>query len=184
MAVRQVHFHDPDAPVASVVAPSVFVAARDERDRLLLVRRRDTGTWELPGGRVDVGESAVDAAVRETSEEAGVRVQVVGLVGLFTDPAHVVRSTLGDVRQQFVVCFRARPIWGRPRRPGRDDRCRLVRDLRDRDAGRGAGGAFLDRGGCLGGGRTSSRLNPCREDGGAALTTSNGSVSAPCTGPK
>jgi 8-oxo-dGTP diphosphatase len=42
-------------------------------------------------------------------------VQVVGLIGLFTDPAHVVRSTLGDVRQQFVVCFRARPIWGRPR---------------------------------------------------------------------
>jgi 8-oxo-dGTP diphosphatase len=114
-AVRQVHFHDPDAPVASVVAPSVFVAARDEHDRLLLVRRRDTGTWELPGGRVDVGESAVDAAVRETREEAGVRVQVVGLIGLFTDPAHIVRSTLGDVRQQFVVCFRARPIWGRPR---------------------------------------------------------------------
>jgi 8-oxo-dGTP diphosphatase len=114
-AVRQVHFHDPDAPVASLVAPSVFVAARDERDRLLLVRRRDTGTWELPGGRVDVGESAVDAAVRETTEESGVRVQIVGLVGLFTDPAHVVRSTLGDVRQQFVVCFQARPIWGRPR---------------------------------------------------------------------
>ena len=120
VVVRQVHFHDPDAPVASVVTPSVFVAARDERDRLLLVRRRDTGTWELPGGRVDVGESAVDAAVRDTREEAGVRVQVVGLIGLFTDPAHIVRSTLGDVRQQFVVCFRARPMWGRPR-PDQDE---------------------------------------------------------------
>ena len=114
-AARHVHFHDPDAPLATVVAPSVFVAVQDERSRLLLVRRRDSGTWELPGGRVDVGESAVEAAVRETTEEAGVRVEIVGLVGLFTDPAHVVRSVAGDVRQQFVVCFRARPIWGRPK---------------------------------------------------------------------
>jgi NUDIX domain len=59
--VRQVYFHDPDAPPAAVVAPSVFVVARDERDSVLLVRRRDSGLWELPGGRVDVGESAVDA---------------------------------------------------------------------------------------------------------------------------
>jgi 8-oxo-dGTP diphosphatase len=112
---RQVHFHDPNAPRAVRVVPSAFVAAHDEQDRLLLVRRRDSGTWELPGGRVDVGESAVEAAVRETTEEAGVRVEVTGLVGLFTDPAHVVRSTSGEVRQQFVVCFRARPVWGRPR---------------------------------------------------------------------
>jgi 8-oxo-dGTP pyrophosphatase MutT (NUDIX family) len=115
VVVRHVHFHDPDAPRATRVVPSAFVAAHDEQDRLLLVRRRDSGTWELPGGRVDVGENAVEAAVRETTEEAGVRVEITGLVGLFTDPAHVVRSTSGEVRQQFVVCFRARPVWGRPR---------------------------------------------------------------------
>jgi 8-oxo-dGTP diphosphatase len=114
-AVRQVHFHDPDAPPAAVVVPSVFVAARDDHGRLLLVRRWDSGLWELPGGRIDVGESAVHAAVRETVEEAGIRVRVVGIVGLFTDPAHVVRSVSGEVRQQFVVCFRAVPLWGRPR---------------------------------------------------------------------
>ena len=82
---------------------------------MLLVRRCDSGTWELPGGRVDVGESAVEAAVRETAEEAGVRVCVTGLVGLFTDPDHVVRSVQGEVRQQFVVLFRARAIGGMPR---------------------------------------------------------------------
>lgn len=30
-AVRRVHFHDPDAPAATVVVPSVFVAVREER---------------------------------------------------------------------------------------------------------------------------------------------------------
>src|SRR3954452_16541429 len=88
---RQVWLHDPAAPAATVVAPSAFAAVR-LRTRLLLVRRCDSGGWELPGGRVDVGETAIDAVVREVREEAGVMVSVTGLVGLFTDPDLVVRS--------------------------------------------------------------------------------------------
>ena len=111
---RQVYFHDPLAPPASLVAPSVFVAVRWHHGALLLVRRCDTGTWELPGGRVDVGETAVEAAVRETAEETGVRIEVTGLAGLFTDPGHVVRAVDGEVRQQFAVLFRARALGGLP----------------------------------------------------------------------
>jgi 8-oxo-dGTP diphosphatase len=112
---RQVYFHDPGAPTATVVVPSVFVAVRWIGGRLLLVRRCDSGTWELPGGRVDVGETAVDAAVRETEEESGVRVMVTGIAGLVTDPGHVIRSPAGEVRQQFAVLFRARALGGVPR---------------------------------------------------------------------
>jgi 8-oxo-dGTP diphosphatase len=119
--VRKVHFHDPDAPAAMVVAPSVFVAVREEQGRLLLVQRCDSRTWELPGGRVDVGESAVEAAVRETAEETGLRVRITGLVGLFTDPAHVVRAASGgEIRQQFVVCFHGWTAWARPRPDGHE----------------------------------------------------------------
>src|SRR3954449_12254408 len=96
---RQVYFHDPLAPAASLVVPSVFVAVRWHYGTLLLVRRCDSGAWELPGGRVDVGETAVEAAVRETAEEAGVQVVVTGFAGLFTDPGHVVRAPDGEVRQ-------------------------------------------------------------------------------------
>jgi 8-oxo-dGTP pyrophosphatase MutT (NUDIX family) len=110
---RTVYFHDSAAPRAEVVLPSVFVAVT-EGDYVLLVRRCDSGAWELPGGRVDVGETAIETAVRETVEEAGVHVRVTGLVGLFTDPGHVVRSVDGDVRQQFVVVFRARAESGTP----------------------------------------------------------------------
>ena len=112
---RRVYFHDPAAPAASAVVPSVFVAIRGPGDRLLLVRRCDSGCWELPGGRVDVGESAEQAAVRETREEAAVRVVVTGLAGVFTDPAHVVRSVTGEVRQQFVLVFHGRAAGGVPR---------------------------------------------------------------------
>jgi len=82
---------------------------------LLLVRRCDSGAWELPGGRVDVGETAVEAAVRETEEETGVHVEVTEFAGLFTDPRHVVRASGGEVRQQFALLFRARAIGGTPR---------------------------------------------------------------------
>ena len=112
---RQVFFHDAAAPVASVVAPSVFVVVRRDDGRLLLVQRLDSGVWELPGGQVDVGETASGTAVRETAEEAGVDVVVTGLAGLFTDPGHVVRGVGGQVRQQFVLLFRAHPVGGAPR---------------------------------------------------------------------
>jgi 8-oxo-dGTP diphosphatase len=112
---RQVYFHDPVAPGATVVVPSVLVAVRWLGGRLLLVRRCDSGSWELPGGRVDVGENAVDAAVRATADQAGVRVLVTGLGGLFTDPGHVIRSPGGEVRQLFAVLFRARWVGGEPR---------------------------------------------------------------------
>ena len=94
--------------------PSVFVAVRGRRGRLLLVRRCDSGAWELPGGRVDVGETAVQAAVRETLEEAGIRVHVTGLVGVFSDPGHVIRSPGGEIRQQFALVFRGRSLGGVP----------------------------------------------------------------------
>jgi 8-oxo-dGTP pyrophosphatase MutT (NUDIX family) len=114
--VRRVHFHDPAAPRATVVAPSVFVAVRNESRQLLLVQRYDSGAWELPGGQVDIGESAVEAAVRETFEEAGLLVRITGLIGLFTDPDYVVESADRVVtRQQFVVCFHASVVSGRPR---------------------------------------------------------------------
>ncbi|MGY1695592.1 NUDIX domain-containing protein [Geodermatophilus sp. SYSU D00814] len=111
---RQVYFHDPLAPAATRVVPSVFVAVRRHDGALLLVRRCDSGAWELPGGHVDVGESAAEAAVRETAEEAGVRVEVTGFAGLFSDPGHVVRSADGDVHQPFALLFRARHLDGVP----------------------------------------------------------------------
>lgn len=113
---RHVHFHNPDAPPATAVVPSAFVAVRNGCGQLLLVRRADSGMWELPGGRVNVGEDGMQAAVRETVEESGVQVRITGLVGLFTDPELVVESPSGDeTRQPFVVCYRAWALHGRPR---------------------------------------------------------------------
>ncbi|MHA6796769.1 NUDIX hydrolase [Pseudonocardia bannensis] len=101
------YFDDPAAPAVNSVVPSVTVAVRDDRGRLLLIHKVDNGFWALPGGGHDPGESIVDTAVREVREETGVQVRITGLVGTYTDPRHVMQYDDGEVRQQFSLCFRA-----------------------------------------------------------------------------
>lgn len=107
--VRRVYFDDPDAPVPAAVVPSAYVTVRGPGRTVLVVQRCDNGVWELPGGRVDIGESVIDAAVRETLEEAGILVRITGLVGLYSDPRQIVCATDGHVRQEFAVVFHAEP---------------------------------------------------------------------------
>ena len=109
--MRKDYFNDPDAPKANAAVPSVTAIVVDD-GRLLLVHRADNDLWALPGGGHEVGESIEDTVVREVKEETGMDVQVTGLVGLYTNPAHVMAYDDGEVRQQFSLCFRARVLGG------------------------------------------------------------------------
>jgi 8-oxo-dGTP pyrophosphatase MutT (NUDIX family) len=62
------------------------VVCRDDRDRLLVVHDSFKRHWTIPGGVVDADEDPESAAVREAWEEAGVRVTVGGLLGVFAAP--------------------------------------------------------------------------------------------------
>ncbi|MEW9519303.1 NUDIX hydrolase [Streptomyces tubercidicus] len=80
---------------------------------VLLQRRGDDGAWGFPGGAIELGESAAEAAVRETEEETGLQVQVDGLLGVYTKYRHVYPN--GDVAQPITVFFRCSAVSGRPR---------------------------------------------------------------------
>jgi len=98
------------------VVPSANVVVVNDTGQVLLIRRTDNDNWALPGGAMDLGESLLDAARRETAEETGVQVQITGLVGIYTDPRHVIHYTSNDeVRQEFSIVFTARPVGGAPR---------------------------------------------------------------------
>lgn len=57
-------------------------------DRIVLIRRRHPPPgWAIPGGFIDAGERAQDAAVREAFEETGLRVVLTDLLGVYSDPA-------------------------------------------------------------------------------------------------
>lgn len=57
-----------------------------DRDRVLLTRRKDFGVWCLPGGHIEQGESAAQAAVRESAEETGLNIRLERLIGIYSIP--------------------------------------------------------------------------------------------------
>ncbi len=112
---RRIDYHnDPHAPAANSIRPSA--GAFVERDgAVLLICRSDNGNWSMPGGAHDPGESLSHTAVREAREETGVDIHVIGIVGIFTDPTHVIHYTSNDeVRQEFSVIYRGEPVGGQP----------------------------------------------------------------------
>ncbi len=67
----------------------VDVVVTSEEGHVLLIRRGTDpyeGYWALPGGFVEVGETLEEAAVREAEEETGLEVEIVRLVGVYSDP--------------------------------------------------------------------------------------------------
>lgn len=72
------------SPSGPARIPCVGGIVHDEAGRLLLVRRGTPpaqGTWSVPGGRVEAGESDAEATAREVLEETGLPVVVGRLVG-------------------------------------------------------------------------------------------------------
>ena len=109
------YLDDPGAPPANSVVPSANVVVINDDGQILLIRRTDNGNIALPGGGMDLGESITDAAVREVKEETGLDVELTGLVGIYTNPRHVIEYTSdGEVRQEFSIVFTAKPTGGAP----------------------------------------------------------------------
>jgi len=123
---RTEHFHDPNAPTANSIVVAVTAFVVNDAGELLLIRRSDNGLWALPGGAQDIGEYIADTVVRETREETGIDVEVTDLVGIYSNPNHVIAYSDGEVRQQFSICFRARPAGGELRTSSESTEVRWV----------------------------------------------------------
>lgn len=121
------YIDDPNAPVANSVVPSVVATVRNDEGKVLLIHKTDNDLWALPGGGHEIGESIADAVVREVLEETGFEVEVTGLTGTYTNPAHVMAYEDGEVRQQFSIAFTARLIGGAARTSSESKRVEWVR---------------------------------------------------------
>jgi ADP-ribose pyrophosphatase YjhB (NUDIX family) len=115
MPKRIDYYDDPNAPAANSMVPSVNVVIENDASEILMIERSDNGNWALPGGAIDLGESMSQAGVRETKEETGIDCEILDVIGIYTDPKHIILYTSnGEARQEFSILLRARAVGGQP----------------------------------------------------------------------
>jgi 8-oxo-dGTP diphosphatase len=97
----------PEKPIVGV-----GVLIRDGEKYLLIKRAAepDEGLWSVPGGLVEVGEKAVEAAVREAREETGLNVEILEILGVVDK---IVNDEEGKIKYHFVIIdYLAAPTGG------------------------------------------------------------------------
>ncbi|MFD0595583.1 NUDIX domain-containing protein [Catellatospora coxensis] len=72
---------------------------RDERGRILLIKRSDNGYWAFPAGAMELGESMRDCAIRETFEETGLKAGQATLFAFLSGPQYTFTNMFGDTYQ-------------------------------------------------------------------------------------
>ena len=104
-----------------LLAPAAAACIRDEQGRILLLRRSERNNlWSFPAGAMDPGESIAETVVREAREEAGLEIEPIALIGVYSDPAYTITYPNGD-RVQAVINFFECRVLGGELRPDMDE---------------------------------------------------------------
>lgn len=80
------------------------MAIFDEQGRLLMVKEKNSGKWNMPGGWCDDGLSLTENAVKEVREEANMDVHVLKLIAVHERNRHNLKDTLCGVLKTFMEC--------------------------------------------------------------------------------
>lgn len=77
----------------------------DEKQRLLMLKRSDSGCWGLPGGATEPGERIESAAKRETNEETGLEIGEMSLFNIFSGPELYYKYPNGDEVYNVTIVY-------------------------------------------------------------------------------
>ena len=78
-----------------------------DREKILLTMRADNGTWCLPSGGMEPGESIMETCQREVWEETGLQVRVTRLIGVYSSPDRLIEYPDGNRFQLVGISFAA-----------------------------------------------------------------------------
>ncbi|WXG42537.1 MAG: NUDIX hydrolase [Promethearchaeati archaeon SRVP18_Atabeyarchaeia-1] len=90
-------------------ALTVDILIQSHGGSVVLVKRRNPpfkGEWAIPGGFVEYGETVEAAAKREAKEETGLEVELIKIIGVYSDPNRDPRG------HTVTICFLARQVGG------------------------------------------------------------------------
>jgi len=93
------------SPTADII---IELVDRPDRPIVLVERQNEPFGWAIPGGFIDYGETVEQAARREALEETGLAVDLVELLGIYSDPSR-------DLRQHTMSVVYVATATGTPR---------------------------------------------------------------------
>lgn len=94
-----------------IILPGSVVIILNERNEVLLQKRHD-GSWGLPGGLMDLGESFEETAKREVFEETGLAVENLKLLNVFSGSEYYLKVQNGDELYSVTALYFTKEVSG------------------------------------------------------------------------
>jgi 8-oxo-dGTP pyrophosphatase MutT (NUDIX family) len=88
------------------------VLVLDAQNRLLMMKRSDSGNWGVPGGAMELGETTEETARRELYEETGFQVDELTLFGVFSGKELYYRYPSGEEAYNVSIVYLAHNVHG------------------------------------------------------------------------
>lgn len=96
------------------ICPGVAIIIFDNENNILLQKRADVNLWGIPSGHVEPGETVTEAAIREVFEETGLQVEILRLIGVYSDPkSQIFKYPDGRITHFVTCCFQGKITGGK-----------------------------------------------------------------------
>jgi 8-oxo-dGTP pyrophosphatase MutT (NUDIX family) len=95
-----------------VLMVGAAILVLDRQERLLMMKRSDSGSWGIPGGATEPGEVVEEAAKRETLEEVNLEIREMSLFGVFSGPELYYKYPNGDEVYNVTIMYLSRDWHG------------------------------------------------------------------------